>query len=182
MPARPATRQALVSDPADRLLRHLLGPLQSLRLCVRRRPLLDRARQLHPQPLELFKVLLPRRIDEVLRLGARLVALPPQALHLGNLLLQLGGALGQLLPLRALGGELLLVELLRLLQLQLELGTLLVEQLRQLTLARLPLAVGLGDAHLGLEARHLRSHQRTLLSRLGVSGAPPLDLELVLRR
>ena len=149
---------------------------------MRRRALLDRARQLHPQPLELFKVLLPRRIDKMLRLSARLVALLPQALHLGDLLLQLGGALGQLLPLGPLGGELLLVELLRLVQLQLECGPLLIEQLRQLTLARLPLAVSLGDAHLGLKARHLRSHQRALLSRLGVSGAPPLDLKLVLRR
>ena len=87
MPARPATHQALVADAGGRLPRHLLGPLQPLRLCVRRRPLLDRARQLHPQPLELFKVLLRRRIDKMLRLSARLVALPPQALHLSDLLL-----------------------------------------------------------------------------------------------
>ena len=127
-------------------------------------------------------MLLARNVDKQLRLGARFVALPPQALHLGGLLLQLGGALGQLLPLLPLSGELLLVERVRLLQIPLERGTLLAEQLCQPLLARLPLAVRLGDAHLSLEARHLHSHQRALLSRLRVSGAPPLDLELVLCR
>jgi len=76
MPARPATHQALVADAGGSLLVELLDPLLLVRLRTCRRLLLDRARQLNPQPLELGLVLLLHRAHLHLRIGARLVAQP----------------------------------------------------------------------------------------------------------
>ena len=77
-----------------------------------------------------------RRLELPLRVRLRFVSLPLDRLDLGDLLLELGDLRLARLPLRALGRQLLLVELLRVLELRLERRALLGEERRELRLAR----------------------------------------------
>ena len=73
MPARPATHQALVTDAGSCFLVEVLDTGILLRLRTRRRLLLDRARQLHSQPLERGSLLVRRRLERVSKVNRVLV-------------------------------------------------------------------------------------------------------------
>jgi len=100
MPARPATHQALVADAGGSLLVELLDPLLLVRLRTCRRLLLDRARQLHSQPLERGSLLVRRGLQRVRKVSRVLLfhARDPSVETLARvvrLLQQLRGRLGR---------------------------------------------------------------------------------------